>query len=721
MEYPFKDLLPLDEVLEREGYYKDWTHLDPQVFYSLTQISKYIKTKGYGVDVRLLIAQLAEHFGLKTTQVVDLANLLQQKFTNLEGVTQSFTNNINLLVAQMEADKDAVISNATVDSEVILARGGKETLEQRLDETDKQLAYNALKTSRILVVDTFLSIGDSDDSLAIQAAIDAATDGDTVMFLPRTYHANFAQIEAKNDIVLDGNACSIIYNGVYTMADEIKARLFSVRNSKRITLKNMKLYGKMFDGLNKESMPTNPIEDNIFTTLHHTAIKGAYSEDIKLENVQFEDFCQSLELDYVEGFELNDLKSKDNRVGYRLYKTSRGRISNVDSQDARYTLDHIPSGIDEPLVTSIGASGSGMLIDACEDVIVENSSVQRAGTNSFRVQGGSKSIVLRDCWTDQARRHGFSVYGQDNEVTFDRVLDKRVADPDFWNGKDYSNTFRRPHVVTSPTGISISEIVDGFPNFVEIIHSQVSAIKRDTPPVSDNVGGAFQAVAPRRLIMVAKNNVVKINGLKLRGYTTSHAAEIMCDNSDINGLDIEGNLLSGEVGKFNLRADTVGSNFTNITSKDGMGPTFHGEKNVIKDIHSTDADYHGINIQSDDSYVDGCIITNGNARGSDGFGIYVNGTKGVVFGTNIVRDVRTVPKLSRAYGLSPTVTDFEPGKMIAQGIAQPLYNDNGTNNFISPIYGKAATTSASTAIDVTGVRNDLNTVIQRLKNANLMS
>ena len=74
MEYPFKDLLPIDEVLEREGYYKDWTHLDPEVFYSLTQISEYIKTKGYGVDVRLLIAQLAEHFGLRVTQITDAMN-----------------------------------------------------------------------------------------------------------------------------------------------------------------------------------------------------------------------------------------------------------------------------------------------------------------------------------------------------------------------------------------------------------------------------------------------------------------------------------------------------------------------------------------------------------------------------------------------------------------------------------------------------------------------
>ena len=199
MEYPFKDLLPIDEVLEREGYYKDWSHLDPEVFYSLTQISEYIKTKGYGVDVRLLISQLAEHFGLKTTQVVDLANLLQQKFENLEGVTQSFTNNINSLVAQMEADKDAVIANATVDSEVILSRDGETTLQNRLARDfgnmddfrpDKVSMIEKLMDEfgeRAINVKWFGAKGDgiTDDVPGIQAAIDfAETTGGTVL-LPR--------------------------------------------------------------------------------------------------------------------------------------------------------------------------------------------------------------------------------------------------------------------------------------------------------------------------------------------------------------------------------------------------------------------------------------------------------------------------------------------------------------------------------------------------------
>ena len=202
MEYPFKDLLPLDEVLEREGYYKDWTHLDPEVFYSLTQISEYIKTKGYGVDVRLLIAQLAEHFSLKTSQIVDLANLLQENFENLEDVTQSFTDNINSLATQMQADKDAIVANATVDSEVILARGGKATLGARLDETTAQLAH----TIKVVNVKEFGAVGDgvADDRYAIQSAIDSIENG--VIFIPNgTYYLSDSLIVNKDNVTILGD------------------------------------------------------------------------------------------------------------------------------------------------------------------------------------------------------------------------------------------------------------------------------------------------------------------------------------------------------------------------------------------------------------------------------------------------------------------------------------------------------------------------------------
>ena len=210
MEYPFKDLLPLDEVLEREGYYKDWTHLDPEVFYSLTQISEYIKTKGYGVDVRLLIAQLAEHFGLKTTQVVDLGNLIQTEHATLKQQVQravaqvnadrnaletkfnqsvsqvnsdrnALQSSFNQSVTQMEADKNAVIANATSDSEVILSRGGFDTLGARLNETSKKIGRTNMYTK-----DTFnyLSDGARKTGAAVTFIADDAPKNDLTKLLP---------------------------------------------------------------------------------------------------------------------------------------------------------------------------------------------------------------------------------------------------------------------------------------------------------------------------------------------------------------------------------------------------------------------------------------------------------------------------------------------------------------------------------------------------------
>ena len=60
MEYPFKDLLPLDEILEREGYYKDWTHIDANTFHQISELTKFIREKGYGTDTREAIAQALE-------------------------------------------------------------------------------------------------------------------------------------------------------------------------------------------------------------------------------------------------------------------------------------------------------------------------------------------------------------------------------------------------------------------------------------------------------------------------------------------------------------------------------------------------------------------------------------------------------------------------------------------------------------------------------------
>ena len=60
MEYPFKDLQPLDETTARTGYYKDWTHIDADTFHQISELVKFIREKGYGADTREAIAQALE-------------------------------------------------------------------------------------------------------------------------------------------------------------------------------------------------------------------------------------------------------------------------------------------------------------------------------------------------------------------------------------------------------------------------------------------------------------------------------------------------------------------------------------------------------------------------------------------------------------------------------------------------------------------------------------
>ena len=60
MEYPFKDLLPREEVTARQGYYKDLSHIDAETFHQISELAKFIREKGHGADTREAMAQALE-------------------------------------------------------------------------------------------------------------------------------------------------------------------------------------------------------------------------------------------------------------------------------------------------------------------------------------------------------------------------------------------------------------------------------------------------------------------------------------------------------------------------------------------------------------------------------------------------------------------------------------------------------------------------------------
>ncbi|MGX7077489.1 hypothetical protein [Globicatella sanguinis] len=149
-----KDILPfLDpEVLKRWTEYQsklDWSLMEDGKRYAIEQLSEFIRTKGYGGDVRESIAQAIEWIDdltnkqiLNEEQTQKLAEALLNDFKSLNSDVENFESSLLSSFAafksQIETEKDTIIANATQDSEVISARGGKATLGQRLDETDAQ-------------------------------------------------------------------------------------------------------------------------------------------------------------------------------------------------------------------------------------------------------------------------------------------------------------------------------------------------------------------------------------------------------------------------------------------------------------------------------------------------------------------------------------------------------------------------------------------------------
>ena len=118
MEYPFKDLQPLDEVTARTGYYKDWTHIDADTFHQISELVTFIREKGYGADTREAIAQALErvyHDAMQSDNANMEVSVARKHFKDL---------------ASRLNDSDGKLSSAR--SEIAGARRGYSTLAESL-------------------------------------------------------------------------------------------------------------------------------------------------------------------------------------------------------------------------------------------------------------------------------------------------------------------------------------------------------------------------------------------------------------------------------------------------------------------------------------------------------------------------------------------------------------------------------------------------------------
>ena len=106
MEYPFKDLLPREEATARQGYYRDWTHIDADTFHQISELATFIREKGHGADTREAIAQSLERVYHDATQsgnanmevsmarknFKDLASRLDASDTDMRNINVNWIN-----------------------------------------------------------------------------------------------------------------------------------------------------------------------------------------------------------------------------------------------------------------------------------------------------------------------------------------------------------------------------------------------------------------------------------------------------------------------------------------------------------------------------------------------------------------------------------------------------------------------------------------------------
>ena len=218
MEYPFKDLQPLDEVTARTGYYRDWTHIDADTFHQISELATFIREKGHGVDTREAIAQALERV---------YHDAIQSDNANME--VSMARKHFKDLATRLDASDDKLSSTG---SEIMGARRGYGTLAESLGNLSVNMINKNLgkidqtfMTNELLqqmAGNTPINAVPADNSLTTSQFTDKAVTIDKTTFAKKGKNIFDGNFEAGIAILGGGVGTIAEYSGAYIDITEVQ-------------------------------------------------------------------------------------------------------------------------------------------------------------------------------------------------------------------------------------------------------------------------------------------------------------------------------------------------------------------------------------------------------------------------------------------------------------------------------------------------------------------
>ena len=661
-----------------------------------------VRTKTYGQEVREAQARNAELSGL----IAQEANVISKDTESRQDI--------------IETRYDVAVGAMTEDTEVLDARIDRygnvyQNIKHRIDELQRSI---------------FVKPTGTDDTSNLQGALNklAKTGGKLLLEKGGEYHAKGLLILKSSQITFDGNNATLIYNG----DSEEKGLwnegvLIRVESSSNINIENLELEGKMFSGLDKANLPNTPIKNVYTNSDKHFGTYIIDSDSVKIKNVKIREFSSGIFAGGANSkIEIENVSINDVFFGVRLFKTVQGSIKNLFVNDARFQLYETPNTSN---VTTVGANGTGILIDGCNNIIVNEAYFERVASDSLRVQGESKKVYVRNSNALLSRRHGFSVYGGNNEVTFEKCRTEKTMDSDYWNGSDTSDTFKRPYIQNGGACF----VITGTPstqgaNNVRIINCLADEKEYTVSTIPTAKSGYYNATALNMFIQILGEQKVDVLNCTFRGFTKSQAVFWEASNSRFEGNTVVGNkdlnVIATNTSNYAIAIygsyNSIDNNYFEYVR---TGLINSGRENMItktkirntagRAVYFSDCNHGYLS----DTYVyNPCAIT---STSVDAY-VFVN-TQNIILGKNVMMDFRATPTVQTAFSINNNNVNFDPGDMNVFGANYPISTDINRSIFSRKPLNKAAIQGVSAATTVDALKTEFNSLLEKLKAANLMN